>query len=114
MVHIDVKKVGRIPDGGSWRAHGRDSAAAKDVDRRKRTTERAGYVYRHSAIDGHTRLAYTEALADEKATTAVAFLHRARVWLAAHGIARIADCVSGSEHSINSLELMRDGRDDFV
>ncbi|MDZ7918419.1 MAG: IS481 family transposase [Rhodococcus sp. (in: high G+C Gram-positive bacteria)] len=94
MVHIDVKKVGRIPGGGGWRAHGRGSAAAKDVDRRKRKTERGGYVYLHSAIDGHTRLAYTEALADEKATTAVAFLHRARVWFAAHGIARIERVVT--------------------
>lgn len=94
MVHIDVKKVGRIPDGGGWRAHGRGSPAAKDVGRRKRKTERGGYVYLHSAIDGHTRLAYTEALDDEKATTAVAFLHRARVWFAAHGTTQIERVVT--------------------
>ncbi|MFD6115590.1 IS481 family transposase [Streptomyces yangpuensis] len=94
MIHIDVKKVGRIPDGGGWRAHGRGSDQAKAVDRRKKKTERGGYVYLHSAVDGYSRLAYSEALADEKATTAIAFLHRARAWLAAHGITRIERIVT--------------------
>lgn len=61
MVHVDVKKVGRIPDGGGWRAHGRGSVQAKAVDRAKTAGARAGYVYLHSAIDGYSRLAYTEA-----------------------------------------------------
>ncbi len=87
MIHIDVKKAGRIPDGGGRRAHGRGSDQAKAVNRRKKTG-RGGYVHLHSAIDGYSRLAYTEAPPDEKATTAIAFLHRARVWPAAHGIAR--------------------------
>ncbi|MFE3390017.1 IS481 family transposase [Streptomyces anulatus] len=94
MIHVDVKKVGRIPDGGGWRAHGRGSDQAKAVDRRKKKTERGGYVYLHSAIDGYSRLAYSEALPDEKATTAIAFLHRARAWLAAHGITRIERIVT--------------------
>ncbi|GAA2618985.1 hypothetical protein GCM10010411_63270 [Actinomadura fulvescens] len=85
MVHLDVKKVGRIPGGGGWRAHGRGSEQAKAVNRRKNKTERGGYVYLHSAIDGYSRLAYTEALPDEKAATAIAFLHRARAWFGAHG-----------------------------
>ncbi|GAO11988.1 putative transposase [Streptomyces lydicamycinicus] len=93
MIHVDVKKVGRIPDGGGWRAHGRGSDQAKAVNRRKKTG-RGGYIYLHSAIDGYSRLAYTEALPDEKATTAIAFLHRARAWLAAHGIARIERIVT--------------------
>ncbi len=93
MVHVDVKKVGRIPDGGGWRAHGRGSDQAKTVNRRRKPG-RGGYVYLHSAIDGYSRLAYTEALPDEKATTAIAFLHRARAWLAAHGIARIERIVT--------------------
>jgi transposase InsO family protein len=88
-----VKKVGRTPDGGGWRAHGRGSDQAKAVNRRKRT-ERGGYVYLHSAIAGYSRLAYTEALPDEKAITAIAFLHRARAWLAAHGITRIERIVT--------------------
>lgn len=94
MVHVDVKKAGRIPDGGGWRIHGRGSQQAKAVERRKGKSERGGYVYLHSAIDGHSRLAYTEELPDEKAATAVAFLHPARVWFAAHGITHIERVVT--------------------
>lgn len=94
MVHIDVKKVGRIPDGGGWRAHGRNSDRSRAVSRNKKKTGRGEYVYLHSAVDGHTRLAYTEPLPDEKASTAIAFLHRARAWFAAHGITRIERLVT--------------------
>ncbi|MCD2115145.1 helix-turn-helix domain-containing protein, partial [Rhodococcus rhodochrous] len=45
MVHVDIKKVGRIPDGGGWRVHGRGSEQAKKVDRAKTAGARAGYVY---------------------------------------------------------------------
>ena len=94
MVHVDVKKVGRIPDGGGWRAHGRDSDQARAAARSKTRTGRRGYVYLHSAIDGHTRMAYTEPLPDEKAATTVGFLHRARVWFAAHGIIHVDKIVT--------------------
>jgi transposase InsO family protein len=94
MVHIDVKKVGRIPDGGGWRIHGRGSEQAKEAERGKTKSKRGGYVYLHSAIDGFSRLAYTESLPDEKATTAIAFVHRARAWFAAHGISRIERIVT--------------------
>ncbi len=94
MVHVDVKKVGRIPDGGGWRAHGRASAQHRAAGRAKTAGARAGYVYLHSAVDGYSRLAYTEALGDETAATAIAFFHRARVWFAAHGIVRITRVVS--------------------
>lgn len=94
MVHLDVKKVGRIPDGGGWRAHGKGSAQAKAVAAATAAGARAGYVFLHTAIDGYSRLAYTEALPDEKATTAIGFMHRARVWLAAHGITRIERIVT--------------------
>ena len=86
MVHVDVKKVGRIPDGGGWRMHGCDSSEARAVERAKKRSTRRGYVYLHSAIDGYTRLAYTEVLGDEKGTTAARFLERATAWFAAHGI----------------------------
>jgi transposase InsO family protein len=89
MVHVDVKKVGRIPDGGGWRVHGKGSAQAKAVAVATAAGTRAGYVYLHSAVDGYSRLTYTEALTDEKAVTAIGFMHRARVWFAAHGIDRI-------------------------
>ncbi|MEC8761152.1 MAG: IS481 family transposase [Actinomycetota bacterium] len=94
MVHLDVKKVGRIPDGGGWRAHGKDSPEARAVARTKTRGTRAGYVYLHSAIDGYSRLAYTEALPNEQAATAVAFLARARAWFAAHGITHIERIVT--------------------
>ena len=94
MVHLDVKKVGRIPDGGGWRAHGRGSAQDKAARRAKTTGARAGYVYLHSAIDGYSRLAYTEHLADEKAVTTIGFFHRARAFFAAHGIVRLTRVVT--------------------
>lgn len=94
MVHVDVKKVGRIPDGGGWRAHGKGSAQAKAVASATKAGARAGYVYLHSAVDGFSRLAYTEALDDERAVTAISFMHRARVWFAAHGITHIQRIVT--------------------
>jgi len=89
MAHLDVKKVGRIPDGGGWRVHGRDSEQAKAADRAKSAGANRGYVYLHSIVDGFSRLAYTEPLADERGATAAAFLIRAKLWFAAHGINRI-------------------------
>jgi hypothetical protein len=71
------KKVGRIPDGGGWRVHGKGSPQAKEVARGKKRGARTGYLDLHSAMDGYLRLAYIEALSDEKAATAVAFLDRA-------------------------------------
>lgn len=94
MVHVDVKKVGRIPDGGGWRVHGRDSGQARAAVRSKAKAGKRGYVYLHSAIDGHTSLAYTEPLPDETATTAIRFLNRARAWFAGHGITRIEQVVT--------------------
>lgn len=89
MAHLDVKKVGRIPEGGGWRTHGRDSAQAKAASRAKSAGARRGYVYLHSIVDGYSRLAYTEPLPDETGATAAAFLARAKVWFAAHGITHI-------------------------
>lgn len=60
MVHIGVKKAGRVPDGGGWRVHGKNSAEAKAVFRTKTRGVNTGYVFLHSAIDGYSRLAYTE------------------------------------------------------
>ncbi|MFC4374082.1 integrase core domain-containing protein, partial [Nocardia halotolerans] len=86
---IDIKKVGRIPDGGGWRVHGRGSAQDKAA-RAANKRSRPGYVFLHTALDGYSRLAYTEALPDEKAVTAIGFVFRARAFSAAHGIAGIA------------------------
>lgn len=77
LVHVDIKKLGRIPDGGGWRAHGRS---------RRDQSQRVGYTYLHSAVDDHSRLAYSEFCPDEKGNTCIAFMHRARQWFAEHGI----------------------------
>jgi transposase InsO family protein len=89
MVHLDVKKVGVIPDGGGWRVHGRGSEQAKQSVRGRKRGGRARYTYLHTAIDGYSRLAYTEALPDETARTAISFTHRARTFLARHGIRHV-------------------------
>jgi transposase InsO family protein len=82
LVHVDVKKLGRLRDGGGWRVHGRDS----DARRASRHAARVGYDYVHCAIDDHTRLAYAEIHPDEKADTCVAFWLRADEFFAGHGI----------------------------
>ena len=84
LVHMDVKKIGRIPDGGGWRAHGRASASIT----RDRTTK-VGFDYVHSLIDDHSRLAYSEVLPDEKGSTCAGFLDRAATYFADHGIDQI-------------------------
>jgi transposase InsO family protein len=84
LVHMDVKKLGRIPDGGGWRVHGRGSGSI----RRGRGT-RVGYDYVHSVVDDHSRLAYSEVLPDEQGVTCAAFLERAIDYFGRHGIERI-------------------------
>lgn len=94
MIHVDVKKLGRIPTGGGWRAHGRTSIQHRAAERAKTRGARAGYVYLHSAVDDHTRLAYTEELGDERGATAAAFWARAVKFFRRHGIRRIRRLLS--------------------
>jgi transposase InsO family protein len=93
LVHVDVKKLGNIPDGGGHRimtrAQGkRNRQAHRDPAVRRKVAGRPnlGYACLHTAIDDHSRLAYTEILADETKETAAAFLGRAHAWFAAAGI----------------------------
>ena len=79
LVHVDVKKLGRIPDGGGPKVLGR--AAGHRNSRRG-----VGYWYIHNAVDDHTRLAYSELLEDERKETAAAFWSRANAYFAAAGI----------------------------
>jgi hypothetical protein len=81
LVHMDVKKLGRIPQGGGWRAAG--GTLASHASRIDRTP--IGYDYVHSLIDDHSRFAYSEILADEKGRTCAQFLLRAAAYFAAHG-----------------------------
>jgi transposase len=83
LVHMDVKKLGRIPDGGGWRAHGRGCAPDRE---RKRGN---GFDFVHSLVDDHSRLAYSEILPDEKGATCAGFLRRAADYFRTHGIAHI-------------------------
>jgi transposase InsO family protein len=84
MLHIDVKKVGKIPKGGGWRAHGRDSEQA--LKSQRKGNKRPGYTYLHVCVDDNSRLAYVEAHENEQAVTAVAFFERCCVFYASHGI----------------------------
>ena len=77
LIHIDVKKLGRIPDGGGWRAHGRSE---------KVRGRGIGYDYVHTVIDDHSRLAYAEIHDDEKGTTAAGVLERAIAFYATLGV----------------------------
>jgi len=88
LIHVDVKKLGRIEGGAGKRITG-----TQRNPRRTRFDHRAGFdrkligwEYVHIAIDDATRLAYAEVLGDEKASTAIAFLHRALAFYARHGI----------------------------
>lgn len=74
---MDIKKLPAIPPGGGWRAHGRATALSRSG---------AGYRYLHTAIDDHSRLAYSEDLNDEQGATAAAFWSRAVAWFATWGV----------------------------
>ena len=99
LIHVDVKKIGRIPDGGGWRAWGRGNV--------KRKT-RVGYDFIHSAVDDHTRLAYSEIHNDEQGPTAAGFLIRAAAFLADHGIARIEAVMTDNHWSYTKSRAFTD------
>jgi len=92
LVHVDVKKLGKIPAGGGWRMLGRG------VGRRHKQADKSsgvmtkyrnpvrGYHYLHTALDGYSRLAYSELLGDEGKETAAAFWLRANAWFTQCGI----------------------------
>ncbi len=91
LLHLDVKKLGKIPDGGGWRVLGK---AAGNRNSRNSTRVRSssrhpviGYHYLHTALDDHSRLAYSELLPDELGATAAEFWGRARDWFASYGVA---------------------------
>lgn len=74
LVHVDIKKLGRIPDGGGHRKLGRQAG--------RRNRAGTGYAYLHHAVDDHTRVAYSEILADERKETAAGFWGRANAYFA--------------------------------
>ena len=91
MIHVDVKKLGNIPDQGGWRFVGRaeglkNRAATPDKPRNARRQPKIGTAYVHTVLDDYSRVAYAEIHDDEKAVTAIAVLRRAVAWFAARGV----------------------------
>ncbi|MEV6341738.1 IS481 family transposase, partial [Nocardia vinacea] len=91
LVHVDIKKLGNIPDGGGHRVLGRRAGQRRRTRSAGKTLDRngnshVGYSYVHNAVDDHSRLAYSEILPDERKETAVAFWRRARIFFATNGI----------------------------
>jgi len=88
LVHVDVKKLGRIVGGAGkrWRDNGYQHYTGSYTDAAGRVHNAAGWEYVHITVDDHSRLAYAEVLPDEKAKTAVGFLRRAIRFYRRHGI----------------------------
>jgi transposase InsO family protein len=81
LIHVDVKKIAGIPDGGGWRTRGRGYRGEKATK-----SHYAGYRYIHTAVDDRTRIVYSEILDDEKAATTAGFWTRAAAWYQSIGI----------------------------
>ena len=92
LIHVDVTKFGNIPDGGGWRYVGpqqgkrNKSTTALRTGRTSNGHPNIGTAYLHTVIDDHSRVAYAEICADEKAATAIGVLQRAVAWYADHGV----------------------------
>jgi transposase len=115
LVHVDVKKLGRIQGGAGKRVRGgiRQHANPRRTDRSGIVRRTVGWEYVHIAIDDYSRLAYAEVLPDEKAATIVAFLRHAVAFFARHGITverLLTDNGGGYRSTIHALALP-DARD---
>jgi transposase InsO family protein len=91
LLHVDVKKLGNIPDQGGWRFVGRtqgrrNRATTPGKPRTRRHDPRMGTAFVHTVLDDHSRVAYAEIHDDETATTATAVLRRAVAWFAARNV----------------------------
>lgn len=94
LLHVDVKKLGNIPDGGGWRYVGKQQGdrhrsatmAAKGMIRSHNHVMRLGTAFVHTVLDDHSRVVYAEIHDDERAATAIAVLRRAVAWFNARGV----------------------------
>ncbi len=87
LVHIDIKKLGRIQGGPGKRVTGsRAQWASRRTDASGRRRNQIGWEYVHVAVDDHTRLAYAEVLADERISSVLGFLERTLEFFAQHGV----------------------------
>jgi transposase InsO family protein len=81
LLHVDVKKLGKIREGGGWKMLGRGVNRPGDVN-----TRRVGFDYLHVAIDDHSRVAFVRSLPDEKGPTCAQFVTDASTFFAGHGV----------------------------
>jgi transposase InsO family protein len=91
LLHVDVKKLGNVPDGGGWRYVGRaqgkkNRASTPGKPRTRRRNPIMGTAFVHTVIDDHSRVAYAEIHDDETAATAVAVLRNAVTWFGDRGV----------------------------
>jgi transposase InsO family protein len=91
MIHVDVKKLGNIPNGGGWRFVGREQGwqnrrSTPGLQRSKHRHELMRHAFVHTVIDDHSRVAYAEIHDDETAATAIGVLRRATSWFADRGV----------------------------
>jgi transposase InsO family protein len=100
LVHIDVKKLARIPPGGGHKKLGREARTGSVAHRG------LGYTHIHTAIDAYSRLAYSEFAGPENTANCVAFLDRAVAWFAEHGIT-IERILTDNGNGYRSLEWKR-------
>lgn len=99
LVHIDVKKLGRIPDGGGWRAHGRsENVRGRGI----------GFDYVHAVIDDRSRLSYVEIHDDEKGETCAGVLTRAAAFFASCGIPQIERVISDNAFAYRRSQAFKD------
>jgi transposase InsO family protein len=113
LVHIDVKKLGRIKGGAGkrWRTIPKQHYTGSHIDAAGRRHQGAGWDYVHVAVDDYSRLAYAEVLLDERASTAAGFLRRATAWYQQHGISveRVltdnGSCYRGVIHAVACRQL---------
>jgi len=111
MLHVDVKKLGNVPDGGGWRYLGRQQgkknrAATKGKPRSRYYNPVIGTAFVHTVLDDHSRVAYAEIHDDETATTAVGVLRRAVAWFAHRGV--VVERVLSDNGSCYRSHLWRD------
>jgi transposase len=111
LLHVDVKKLGNIPDNGGWRYVGRQRgeqhrAATAGKPKNLHYNPKMGTAFVHTVIDDHSRVAYAEIHDDETAATATAVLHRAVAWYADRGV--IVRAVLSDNGSAYRSHLWRD------
>lgn len=106
LIHIDVKKLGRIERGAGHRVTGKRRGNPAKTDAAGRPRRQVGWEFVHIAIDDCTRMAYAEVLTDEKAITIVAFLRRAVAFYERHGMSvqqLLTDNGSGYRSAVHAI-----------